>query len=77
MSFYFSLGSQNEDTRGLALDAEANVIVSGFHAAAGLVDFYEIMARSTWVSTPADLEPYLPHDSSLMGRLARFIRVAM
>jgi hypothetical protein len=77
VSFYFSLGSENEDTRGMVLDAEANVIVSGFHAAAGLVDLYEIMARSTWVTTPSELDPYLPHDPSLMGRLAHFIRVAM
>jgi hypothetical protein len=77
MSFYFSLGSENEDSRGMVMDGEANVIVSGFHAAAGLVDLYEIMARSTWITTPAQLDPYLPHDPSWMGRLAHFIRVAM
>jgi len=47
LSFYFSLGSQNHDPRGLMLDGEASVIVSGFDASAGLVDLFYLMARTT------------------------------
>ena len=77
MSFYFSVGSQNEDPRGAVSDGEASVIVSGFHAAAGLVDLYYLMARSSWVTTPSELDRYLPPKSGLMHRLAHLFRFAL
>ena len=76
VSFYFSLGSQNQDPRGLALDGEATLIVSGFHAAAGLADLYFVMARSTWVATSADLDRVLPPPTSRLAKLARRVRGA-
>ena len=77
VSFYFSLGSLNEDLRGEALDGEATIVVSGFHAAAGLVDLYFLMARSTWIENEADLDRLVPPPKSLMRRLARLIRFAL
>ena len=77
VSFYFSQGTQNHDPRGLMLDAEATVIVSGVHAAAGLVDLYYIMTRSTWLTTKAELDRLLPRPGGIMGRLARLIRIAI
>jgi len=74
VSFYFSLGSQNQDPRGLMQDGEATVLVSGIHAAAGLVDLYYIMARSTWIETPAQLDALLPRPRGLMARVGRMIR---
>jgi hypothetical protein len=76
VSFYFSLGSQNQDQRGLALDGEATLIVSGFHAAAGLADLYFVMARSTWIATSADLDRMLPPPTSRLAKLARRVRGA-
>jgi hypothetical protein len=61
VSFYFAEGSQNMDDRGLASDGEAMLIVSGPQASAGLVDFFYMMARTTWV------------DRSSMKRLLRFL----
>jgi hypothetical protein len=77
VSFYFSLGTQNQDPRGQLLDAETTLLVSGFHAAAGLVDLYYIMARSDWIASHAQLDRYLPPRSSLMRRLAHLIRFAL
>jgi hypothetical protein len=77
VSFYFTPGTQNEDPRGMTLDGESTVIVSGFHAAAGLVDLYYLMARSTWVTTPPELDRLLPPPSRLMRALASFIRATM
>ena len=77
VSFYFVQGTQNHDPRGLMLDAEATVIVSGVHAAAGLVDLYYIMARSAWVTTKAELDRLLPRPGGLIGRIARMIRFAI
>lgn len=77
VSFYFSQGTQNHDPRGLMLDGKATVIVSGIHAAAGLVDLYYIMTRSTWVTSKAELDRLLPRPGGLMGRIARWIRFAI
>ncbi len=77
VSFYFSLGTQNQDPRGMLLDAEATVIVSGFQAATGLVDLYFLMARTTWLESQAELDRLLPPRGSFMKRIARLIRVTL
>jgi hypothetical protein len=76
-SFYFTLGSQNHDMRGLMMDGEANVVVSGFDASAGLVDLFYVMARTTWVDSGADIDRLVPVRSGLMAWIARLIRVTM
>jgi hypothetical protein len=76
VSFYFALGTQNQDSRGIMLDGEATVLVSGFYAAAGLVDLYNVMARSTWIETPAQLDALLPPRRGLMEWLSNAVRVA-
>jgi hypothetical protein len=74
VSFYFSVGTQNMDDRGLASDGEASVIVSGYHAAAGVVDLYNVMARSRWITTQEELDQYIPPPSGFMKRLAKWLR---
>ena len=76
VSFYFSLGTQNEDTRGIVSDGEASMIVSGFEGSVGLVDLFYLMARSNWITTEAELQRYVPRQSSLMRRLARWFAPA-
>jgi hypothetical protein len=77
VSFYFTLGNQNQDPRGMLLDGEATVVVSGFHGATGLVDLYFVMARSTWITSRAELDRLLPPRGGFMRRVARLIRVAL
>jgi phosphatidylserine/phosphatidylglycerophosphate/cardiolipin synthase-like enzyme len=77
LSFYFTLGSQNHDMRGLMMDGESNVVVSGFDASAGLVDLFYLMARTTWVDSPADIDRLVPARSGLVSRLAHLIRLTM
>jgi hypothetical protein len=77
LSFYFSLGSQNHDPRGLMLDGENSVIVSGFDASAGLVDLFYLMARTTWIDSDAEVDRFVPAPSRLMTRVAHLVRFAM
>ncbi|MEX2154949.1 MAG: hypothetical protein WD825_16520 [Gemmatimonadaceae bacterium] len=77
VSFYFSVGTQNQDPRGLMLDGEATLVVSGVHAATGLVDFYYLMARSTWIDTKQELDQLVPRPKGIMARLARMIRFTL
>ncbi len=76
-SFYFSLGSQNQDPRGIVSDAEATLIVSGVQASAGLVDLFYLMARSTWIDDQRSLDAFVPRHAGWMQRLAWFIRAAL
>ena len=77
VSFYFTEGSHNMDDRGLMSDGEAMLIVSGPQASAGLVDLFYMMARTTWIDRPAELDRLLPPPSSLMRRFARWIRAVL
>lgn len=77
VSFYFAEGSHNMDDRGLMSDGEATLIVSGPQASAGLADLFYMMARTTWLDRPADVERLLPRPSSLMRRFAYWIRAAL
>jgi phosphatidylserine/phosphatidylglycerophosphate/cardiolipin synthase-like enzyme len=77
LSFYLMVGSQNHDARGLMLDGEAGVLVSGFDASAGLVDLFFLMARTTWIDDDADIDRLVPAPSRFMAWLARRVRPAM
>jgi hypothetical protein len=77
VSFYFAEGSHNMDDRGLASDGEATVIVSGPQASAGLVDLFYMMARTTWIDRPAELERLLPRRASMIHRFAHWIRAVL
>jgi hypothetical protein len=77
VSFYFVEGSQNMDDRGLLSDGEALLIVSGPQASAGLVDLFHMMARTTWIDRPGELEQLLPRRSSIVHRFARWIRATL
>ena len=76
VSFYFMEGSHNMDQRGLMSDGEAMLIISGPQAA-GLVDLFYMMARTTWIEREAELNELLPRRSALIHWLARRIRAAL
>lgn len=76
-SFYFSVGMQNMDPRGIMLDGEATLIVSGLQAAVGLADLYYLMARSTWIESPSQLDALVPPPGWLTRIITRIIRNAL
>ena len=77
VSFYFTLGTHNEDPRGLMMDGEATIVVSGLPAAAGLVDLYYLMARSTWITTSAQLNTLIPEPTGFWRKVGNLIRAAL
>jgi len=77
ISFFLALGSMNHDPRGLMLDGEASVIVSGFQASAGLVDLFYLMARTTWVENDAEIDRLIPSFNGPFSWLARLMRDIM
>lgn len=77
VGFYYTTGTQNQDPRGMMLDGEAMLVVSGEQAAAALPDFYFLMARSTWITRQEELERYLPVERGLARWLARYLRFVL
>jgi hypothetical protein len=76
VSFYFTEGSHNMDQRGLMSDGEAMLIVSGPQAA-GLVDLFYMMARTTWIEREAELNRLLPRRSALIRWFAHRLRATL
>jgi len=77
VSFYFAEGSQNMDDRGLLSDGEASLIVSGPQASVGLVDLFYLMARTTWIDRPVQMDPLLPRRASIIHRFAHWVRATL
>jgi hypothetical protein len=75
-SFYFAAGTQNMDPRGLALDAEATIVTSGFQGISGLVDIYRLMARTTWITERSQLDELIAPPSPFWRMVARLARTA-
>ncbi|MBL8982059.1 MAG: hypothetical protein JNL26_07735 [Gemmatimonadetes bacterium] len=75
--FYLSLGSQNQDPRGMWLDGEATLLVSGVGAVVAVPDFFYLLARSTWVTRLDQLRRFYPPVDNLRRRLGRMIRYAL
>jgi phosphatidylserine/phosphatidylglycerophosphate/cardiolipin synthase-like enzyme len=77
LTFYLTVGTQNQDPRGMLLDAEAVFVVSGMSGAVGLFDLYSLLARSTWIETEQDLDRLLPPYKKWQRRLGRFARLVL
>ena len=77
MTFYLTIGTQNEDPRGQLLDGEAVFALSGMSAAVGLVDLYSLLARSTWIETKEELDKLIPPYKTWQRRLGRFSRLVL
>jgi phosphatidylserine/phosphatidylglycerophosphate/cardiolipin synthase-like enzyme len=77
MTFYYTVGTQNQDPRGMLLDGEAVFVMSGMTAAGGLVDLYTLMARSTWIETDEELNQLIPAYKTWQRRLGRFARLVL
>ncbi len=77
MTFYLTVGTQNEDPRGQLLDGEAVFVLSGMSGAVGVIDLYSLMARSTWIETQEELDRLIPPYKTWQKRLGRFARLVL
>ena len=77
VSFYYQTGTQNQDPRGLMMDGETTLIVSGGAAARSIFDFYAFMARTTWITSDAELDEHLPPPNGFIQWLGRFARYVL
>jgi hypothetical protein len=75
--YYLSVGSQNQCYRGIIMDGEVAVVVSGYYSLIGLVDMSTIASLTTWVDDVEQLNELLPPESGWRRWLGRYIMKAL
>jgi hypothetical protein len=70
--FYVTAGSHNQDDRSLLLDGEVLCLLAGPESLATLIDFFAIAARSHWITTPEELDTYVPRQCRNRVKIARW-----
>jgi hypothetical protein len=77
VTFYLTIGSQNQDYRGKIMDGEVLCVVAGTAAMIAYLDFVGTMTATTWVDDLEQLEGMLPRTTGFWSRLSRFITYAL
>jgi hypothetical protein len=65
------VGSQNQDYRGMFMDGEVGVLITGAQSLVPLLDLVFLVGTATWVDDQATLDRMLPPPSELQRRIAR------
>jgi hypothetical protein len=71
---YLTVGSLNKDYRSAVLDGETVYVLSGDWSLIGWPDFFAEWGFVTWVSSPEELEQYLPPYSKTQRWFGRRLR---
>ena len=71
---YLTVGSLNKDYRSALLDGETVFVLSGDWSLIGWPDFFAEWGYVTWVSSPEELEQYLPPYSKRQRWVGRHLR---
>jgi hypothetical protein len=74
---FLTVGSHNMDYRGKIMDAEVSVVVAGQDALIAYLDFFGILARTTWIETVDQVDELLPSQSGVKLWMSRFVKNAL
>ncbi len=72
--YYYTAGSKNQDPRSAFLDGETEYVVSGPSALWLYSDFMFLMAATTWVEDPAEIDELVPVTDEKDRHLGRLVR---
>ncbi|MBW1743843.1 MAG: hypothetical protein JRJ47_10525, partial [Deltaproteobacteria bacterium] len=75
--YYLTVGSQNQCYRGIIMDGEVAVVVSGYYSLVGLIDMFHLAGFTTWVDDVQQLDELLPPESGWRRWLGRYIMKAL
>jgi hypothetical protein len=75
--YYLTVGSQNQDYRGMIMDGEAACVVAGYDSLVALLDVFFMSGLTTWVADLDALETHLPAQSGWRKLLGRYIMKAL
>jgi hypothetical protein len=71
--YYLTVGSHNQDYRGIIMDGEVACVVSGYHGLIAMLDMFFMTGLTTWVEDLQALEELLPAFKGLKRRLGRYL----
>jgi hypothetical protein len=71
------VGSQNQDYRGMFMDGEVGLLLTGADALVTLVDLVFLAGTVVWLEDHATLDRHLPPPGELLRRLARVAKDAV
>ena len=74
---YLTIGSQNQDYRGMIMDGEALFVVGRTWAMVAYLDFVSLMAQTTWINDVQQLEELLPRHKGFWKWLGRYLKLAL
>jgi hypothetical protein len=75
--FYTLMGSHNQNSRSMIIDAEVGFLVAHWPGIIPYIDLITLIGQTTWLGSPADLDGRLPLDTGWKRRLANWVRLAM
>jgi hypothetical protein len=75
--FYTLMGSHNQNSRSMVVDAEVGLLISGWPAIVPYIDLVVVVGQTQWVEEPAELADYLPLDTGWRRRLVHWFRLAL
>ena len=75
--YYFSVGSTNMDYRSMVMDGEVQVLVGGWQALSGFLDFLLLPGLCEWVETRDQLDALLPPPGALTRHLAGLMKLSL
>jgi hypothetical protein len=75
--YYFAVGSTNMDYRSMVMDGEVMILVGGWQALFGVLDFILLPGLCDWVDTPEALDQLLTPPSGLTRWLAGLMKLSL
>jgi hypothetical protein len=74
---YLTVGSQNEDYRGMIMDGETLFVTGHTWAMLAYLDFVMIMGQTTWIDDVKQLEALLPKQTHFWQWVGWYIKLAL
>jgi hypothetical protein len=75
--FYTLMGSHNQNSRSMVIDAEVGFLISQWPAIIPYIDLVVIVGQTRWLESAADLAAVLPLDRGWRRSMAHWLRLAM
>jgi hypothetical protein len=73
VAFFLTIGSLNQDRRGMLLDGEVVVTVPGYESLVTIMDFAFIVRSTQWLNSSAEVNDHFPQQGGLLKQIARWM----
>jgi hypothetical protein len=73
VAYFLTIGSLNQDRRGMLLDGEVVVTVSGYESLVTIMDFAFILTATDWLETSDEVDQHYPRQGGLLKTVTRWI----